>query len=116
LVSIFVSSETNEQQWGFSFEWIFISTVLTTFWVYSMWALWLDCDINSEFCKKGRRLGLWRSIADISEAMREELGPNICAYTELELYAALANRPPVKYFATQGQKGEPGNIGLSSYA
>lgn len=53
-------------------------------------------------------------MADISEAMREELGPNICAYSEQELAEALKNRPPVKYYSSQGTETEPGHIGLSS--
>jgi hypothetical protein len=78
--------------------------------------LWLDCDTNSELCKKGRRLGLWRAISDISEAMREELGPNICAYSESELAEVLKNRPPIKYYVDHGTSQEPSHIGLSSKA
>ncbi len=74
----------------------------------------MDCDTNSEFCKKRRRLGTWRAIADIAEAMREELGPDICAYSEEELYEALEKRPPVKYYSTRATEDQPGYIGLSS--
>jgi hypothetical protein len=74
----------------------------------------LDCDTNSDICKKGRRLGLWRAIADISKVMREELGPNICAYSESELAEALKKRPPVMYYVKHGTDQEPGHIGLSS--
>ena len=77
-----------------------------------MWILWVDCDTNSEFCRKRRRLGLWRAIADISEAMRDALGPNICAYTEHELADALSQHPPIMYHATRETKQRPGHIGL----
>jgi hypothetical protein len=46
--------------------------------------------------------------------MREELGPNICAYSESELAQALKNRPPVRYYVKHGTSQEPGHIGLSS--
>ena len=91
-----------------------MTVVVNTVFLYGLWFLWLDCDTNSELCKKGRRLGLWRAVADISEAMREELGPNICAYSEQELAEALKNKPPIKYYATPAQTDEPGHIGLSS--
>ncbi|PMD18329.1 hypothetical protein NA56DRAFT_706936 [Hyaloscypha hepaticicola] len=94
---------SGKYQWGFSSEWLF-----------GLWIVWLDCDTNSELCKKGRRLGLWRAIADISEAMREELGPNICTYLEKELAEALKNKPPIKYYVKHGTEQEPGHIGLST--
>jgi len=74
----------------------------------------LDCDTNSEFCKKRRRLGVWRAIADITEAMREELGPDICAYSDHELLKALQSRGPVKYYSTRGTENDPGHLGLST--
>ena len=46
--------------------------------------------------------------------MREELGPNICAYSESELKEALAKRPPVRYYVRHGSGEEPGHIGLST--
>ncbi|KAH9210791.1 hypothetical protein DL95DRAFT_412706 [Leptodontidium sp. 2 PMI_412] len=67
-----------------------------------LWILWVGCDLNSELCKKGRRLGIWRAVADISE---EELGSNICAYSESEVADALAKRPSVMYYATQEDAG-----------
>jgi len=42
-------------------------------------------DANSELCKKTDTEALWRPVGDIFEAMREELGPNICAFSEGEL-------------------------------
>jgi len=46
--------------------------------------------------------------------MREELGPNICAYSESELREALEKRPPVRYYVRHGSQDEPGHIGLST--
>jgi hypothetical protein len=60
----------------------------------------VDCDSNSEFYRTRRRLGTWRAITDIAEAMREALGPDICAYSEEELYEALEKKAPVKYYST----------------
>ncbi|KAH8770455.1 hypothetical protein F5882DRAFT_507465 [Hyaloscypha sp. PMI_1271] len=105
---------TIPRRWGFSYEWLFVAAIINSCWLLGLWILWPDCDTNSELCKKGRRLGLWRAVADISEAMREELGPNICAYSENELTEVLKNRPPIKYYVKQGTEQELGHIGLSS--
>ncbi len=91
-----------------------VAAVVNSDWLLGLWLLWVDADTNSELCRKRRRLGLWRAVADISEAMREELGPNICAYDENELSKALSKKPPLKYYADPGDGYTPGHIGLSS--
>ncbi|KUJ19250.1 uncharacterized protein LY89DRAFT_780239 [Mollisia scopiformis] len=101
-------------QWGFSSQWLMIAAIVNSVFILGLWILWVDCDLRSELCKKGRRLGLWRAVADISEAMREELGPNICAYDEWDLAEALRRKDPIKYYAEPGDGVEPGHIGLSS--
>lgn len=46
--------------------------------------------------------------------MREELGPNICAYSDDDLLKALQRRGDVKYYAMRGTASEPGHLGLST--
>ncbi|KAG4435178.1 hypothetical protein IFR05_009347 [Cadophora sp. M221] len=88
--------------------------ILNCVWLIDLWILWLDCDIKNEFYKKVRRLGIWRAVADISKAMCEELGPNLCVCSEIELADALEKRPSVMYYATHEEEGEVSHIGLSS--
>jgi len=101
-------------QWGFSTQWLMIAAILNSVFLFGLWILWVDCDLQSELCRKGRRLGVWRAVADISEAMREELGPDICAYDEWELNEALSKKKSIKYYADAGDGAGPGHIGLSS--
>lgn len=106
----------NTYQWGFSAEWVQIIVPITSAWFLGMWILWVDADHNSEFCRKGRRLGLYRGIVDIAEAIHEQLGDQLCAYTETELTTAVRKMRPLKYYTTEVEDGE-GNvphIGLSS--
>lgn len=49
---------TDLSQWGFSYEWLFVVSIVNSVWIIGLWILWLDCDTNSEFCRKGRRLRL----------------------------------------------------------
>ena len=52
---------------------------------------------------------------DISEALREDLGPNLCAYSNKELAAAIKKQAPVKYYVSSVEVGEKTpHIGLSS--
>lgn len=59
-------------------------------------------------------MGTYRAIADISDAMREDLGPNLCGYSENELAAAIKKQRPLKYYVKEGKEGDVGKIGLSS--
>jgi len=88
--------------------------------------MWVDIDVNGELVNKGRQLGKWRAIIDLSEAMKEDLGENLCAYSEKELRRALRKKAPLKYFSTDaggersGLSDETGlcdglgHVGLSS--
>jgi hypothetical protein len=40
---------------------------------------------KSELCQKGRQLGKYRAVVDLAEAIRYDLGNDICAYSEKEL-------------------------------
>jgi hypothetical protein len=58
-------------------------------------------------------MGLWRAIADLSEAIHEDLGPNVCAYSNRELLDELRKKGTVKYYIGKRLDG-PKHIGLSS--
>lgn len=46
--------------------------------------------------------------------MTEDLGPDICAYSNEEIAKALKKRPPIKYYVKDDDESEAGHIGLSS--
>lgn len=55
---------------------------------------------------------------DMAEAVREDLGPNNCAYNDKELEKALRRRPPIKYAVLPPTdenctEGRPAHLGLS---
>ena len=107
-------AEQGVYQWGFSGEWVLVVICVNGLWVFGLWILWVDTELKSQFTRVGRRMGTYRAIADIAEAMREDLGPNLCAYSDKELANALKTQGRVKYYVTEGAVGEPGHIGLSS--
>ena len=41
-------------QWGFSYEWLFVAAIFNSCRLLGFWILWVDCDANSELCKKDR--------------------------------------------------------------
>lgn len=52
-------------------------------------------------------------MADLSEAMTEVLGNEICAYSDSELARELAKQPGMRYYASD-RMGGVSHIGLSS--
>lgn len=107
-------AEQNVYEWGFSSEWVLIAGCLNSLWLFGLWILWLDADTQSQFCKKGRRMGTYRAIVDIAEAIREDLGENLAAYSEEELAAALRQQSKIKYYATEPKASSIAHFGLSS--
>ena len=107
-------AEQGVYQWGFSGEWVLVVICVNGLWVFGLWMLWVDTELKSQLTKVGRRMGTYRAIADIAEAMREDLGPNLCAYSDKELANALKMQGRVKYYVSEGAAEEPGHIGLSS--
>jgi hypothetical protein len=90
-----------------------IAGCINSFWLFGLSILWLDAHTQSEFCKKGRQMGVYRAIVDIAEAIREDLGPNLAAYSE-ELSAALHQQGPIKYHVSKSKTDSTMHIGLSS--
>ena len=110
-------TEPDVYQWGFSGEWVLIVACVNGLWLLGLWIIWLDAERCSRLCRQGRRMGTYRAIVDLADAIKEELGGNLGACSNKELEKALRKRGPVKYFVEEG-KGEeadgPGRIGLSS--
>lgn len=51
-----------------------------------MFMVWLDANLNSELCRKGRKMrGSFRNALDLAEAIREVLGDELCAYSDSEI-------------------------------
>ncbi|KAF2817787.1 uncharacterized protein BDZ99DRAFT_514004 [Mytilinidion resinicola] len=71
--------------WGFSY--IFLSMISTHNYVWStiLAGTWIDAARKSRMYKAGRRLGLLRSVMDLSYAIREELGTKVQDFSEEEL-------------------------------
>ena len=107
-------AEQNVYQWGFAGEWVLLVICINGFWVFGLWILWLDTELKSQLTIAGRRMGIYRAIADVSEAMREDLGSNLCAYSDRELARAVKKQGPVKYYVQEAKGDGLGRIGLSS--
>ena len=81
-----------------------------------MYLVWLDANIYSALCRSGRKLrGHLRSVADLSEAMQEVLGDEVCAYSDSELAKELDRFPGVRYYAADSKDRNISHIGLSTF-
>ena len=106
--------EQDVYHWGFSIEWLQIFVVVHSVWSIGLCALWIDANRHSKLCKVRRHMGMHRAIIDISEAIREDLGNDLCAYSEAELAAAVKKLDPIKYYVSTAEEGQIAHIGLSS--
>jgi len=101
--------------WGFSSLLVYIVISTQIVWFFGMYVVWLDANINSALCRTGRKVrGHFRAAADLSEAAREVLGKQICAYTDEELSRELCMQPGIRYYTEDAQDGDVAHIGLSS--
>ena len=80
-----------------------------------MYIVWLDANIYSALCRSGRKVrGDFRAVTDLSEAMKEVLGTETCAYSDRELARELSTQPGIQYYASDLPDDEVSHIGLSS--
>ena len=81
-----------------------------------MFGVWLDANLNSQLCRNGRKVrGYFRAAADVSEAMRETLGDEFCAYSDAEIAKELGKeRNGLRYYTSYAKDGEVSHIGISA--
>ncbi len=102
--------------WGWSSLLLFITLSLQLAWILGMFGVWLDANINSQLCRKGRKVrGYFRAAADISEAMSENLGDEYCAYSNSEIAQELRKeRNGLRYYTSNEKDSDVSHIGISS--
>jgi len=101
--------------WGFSSLMVYINLGLLMIWIFGMYIVWLDANIYSALCRSGRKVrGDFRAVTDLSEAMKEVLGTETCAYSDRELARELSTQPGIQYYASDLPDDEVSHIGLSS--
>ena len=101
--------------WGFSSLMIYIIASIQIIWTLGTYIIWLDAHTHSALCRSGRGIrGPFRPAADLSEAMTEVLGSDICAYSDKELSQALRAESGLRYYADDGLKRDVSHIGVSS--
>ncbi|KAL8902021.1 MAG: hypothetical protein Q9192_000234 [Flavoplaca navasiana] len=69
--------------------------------------------LGDNFTRKGRRMGTYRTPADVAEATQEDLGDNICAYSEKGFESAARRSGPLKYYVDKGDERNKTHIRLS---
>lgn len=94
---------------------VYIVLSIQMVWIFGMYIVWLDARIYSALCRSGRKIrGPFRAAADLSEAVREILGDQTCAYTDGELAQELDRQPGLRYYSNDAEAHGVSHIGLSS--
>ena len=92
-----VCVDGNGYRWGISF-WVFtITHGLIAFWAVGMFGIWIDTSRKSNLVRGGRRMGMWRAIADLGFAVKRDLGEDVDAWSDEELGLKLAKCRPLMY-------------------
>lgn len=91
-------------QWGFASVWVLVCLWSFGIWLVGTYVLWLDAQYNSQLRRSGRSMGTFLAAAELSDAMREQLGPHVTVYSDLELRKALTKRQKVKYTAEENPR------------
>jgi hypothetical protein len=106
--------QTNNYGWGFSSTLAFYFYLLFGIWCVVTYGVWVHMNCKSEMSLKGRVMGKYRAVTDLSEAMRNGLGDRTCAYTGKELSQELDKIQGVKYVVTYETEERFPHIVLSS--
>ena len=102
--------------WGWSSLLLYITLALQLAWTIGMFGVWLDANLNSQLCRSGRKVrGYFRAAADISEAMRETLGDEFCAYSDAQIAKELRKEQNgLRYYTSYAKDEDVFHIGISS--
>ncbi|KAG9231560.1 hypothetical protein BJ875DRAFT_498223 [Amylocarpus encephaloides] len=107
-------SPSNRYQWGFGFIWILITWCTFSLWLLGTYSLWMDAQHNSDICRKGRTMNLYRATLDLSGAMKEALGEDTTAYSGKELKKALEKKPSIMYQSEINEETGTGHLKLTA--
>jgi hypothetical protein len=83
-------------------------------WAVGMYGIWIDASRHYLQQKKGRRMGEWRAIVDLGDAIQHELGPNLNNYSDEELKESLKAIKPIMYTVSHDGQWDLDQIVLSS--
>ena len=95
---------------------LYIILSLQLAWILGMFLIWLDANLYSELCRKGRKSrGSFRNALDLAEAVRELLGDELCAYSDKEISRQLdQSQTGMQLYSTDDTDSGVSHIGLSS--
>ncbi|EKG22091.1 hypothetical protein MPH_00546 [Macrophomina phaseolina MS6] len=111
-----VPTYENTYEWGLAPGILLVWIPLMLIWTAGMYLVWFDTHRNSKLWRRGRRLGMWRAVLDLAEAIREDLGPDLAGYSNEELDKAIDEKGSSwMYYASGPATGRPvSHIGLTS--
>lgn len=100
--------------WGLSSLLLKIVLALQIVWIFGTYVVWLDANAASDLCRHGRKVrGPFRAAEDLSEATREVLGSETCAYSDAQLADEL-QRYRLGYYSKDVDGKGTSHIGLTS--
>ena len=103
--------------WGFSSLLAMLGFVFQLVWVLGLYIVWLNANLRSAMCKRGRKLdGVYRNATELVGAMTEDLGDKIHSYSNKEFKQALASCRDIGWVSQEGHDNRGLYVALSSKA
>lgn len=102
-----------EYVWGFSRFLTLIGLIHELLWVFICIYLYFSTNRSTINRHDRSAIGTLRNAMDFAEVVKEELGDNICLYTNRQLMEALSQSPPIGY-ATKERGDGITHLGLVS--
>lgn len=109
-----ICMKTEKYGWGFSSLLTILFDFLLIGWGIGTYVVWVHINRKTQMCLKGRVIDRYRAVADLSEAMENDLGSMTCAYSGKELSQELDKMPGIKYTVIYETDDKFPHIGLSS--
>ena len=88
---------SKDYAWGFSVGMTIVTCALNFLWCVGTYGIWVHMNRKSQLCRKGRVMGPHRAVVDLAEAINNDLGTEICAYSDKELQRELKLFSGVRY-------------------
>lgn len=101
-------------QWGFASYWVLVCLWSFGGWMVGTYGIWLDAQHNSRLRRDGRGMGTFLAAVELSDAIKEQCGPNVTTYSNSNLRRALRKREKIKYTAVTNSSTGGIQLKLSS--
>jgi hypothetical protein len=99
---------------GILLRWLSTMAILVVEWAWGCYGIWVGADRFSRLVQQSRHIRQWRTIADLADAMHEDMGPHLRRLSDSELRKRSTEAPLIKYSLAKDDEWGTEYVQLSS--